>query len=410
MRLLRAVWRFLTWLRQRIRWLVEGLVGPPAEAIGRILRGWRDRIDGALAAVLAWWSNIFQPQPKQDREKVDPPAPASWLAAAATLGLLLYTWPAQRYLTGLEFYGSAVGVWLIAVIVLRSWSRADSLNRNRRWLRVGSERVGLLRWEVLAAIASFALAALAIRSQPRVLPVALALLAGFVRLLVIPYQDRHLRSVLRPVRQPPPAPENGAEEHTFRWRLRLPGREEDNEMVIGVDLATYERLATSNPGTDGAANGREMPRWVVEGTTREVDSAAWNCFQIATERHHSTFAEISNVLAFVQSLPYTTDQETKGVPDYWRYPVETLRDETGDCEDSSILAAAVLRRLGHRVALGLLPGHVALGVEAPAWVPGTFAEVDSHRMYYCETTGEGWSVGEMPAQIKPREITWLPIS
>jgi len=47
-----------------------------------------------------------------------------------------------------------------------------------------------------------------------------------------------------------------------------------------------------------------------------------------------------------------------------KYPVETPV-ERGDCEDKSILLAAILRALGYRTALLVFPddpGHMAVGV------------------------------------------------
>lgn len=53
--------------------------------------------------------------------------------------------------------------------------------------------------------------------------------------------------------------------------------------------------------------------------------------------------------------------------EYPKYPVETLV-EGGDCEDKSILLAAILRAMGYRTALLVFsgnPGHIAVGVECP---------------------------------------------
>lgn len=115
------------------------------------------------------------------------------------------------------------------------------------------------------------------------------------------------------------------------------------------------------------------------------------------------------VLGFAQSIVYSSDPETTGHEDYWRFPVETMYEQTGDCEDTSILAAAVLRRLGHHVAIALMPEHAALGVEAPPGTPGHYATVDGRRMYYCETTAAGFLVGELPDSVDSGSITWAPL-
>jgi len=49
------------------------------------------------------------------------------------------------------------------------------------------------------------------------------------------------------------------------------------------------------------------------------------------------------VVSFVQSLPHTEDDVTAGFDEYPRFPYETIYDEGSDCEDTSILAAALLK-------------------------------------------------------------------
>ena len=94
---------------------------------------------------------------------------------------------------------------------------------------------------------------------------------------------------------------------------------------------------------------------------------------------------VENVLAFVQSIPYKSDKSSTGYEEYPRYPVETLVDGCGDCEDSAILAAALLAEMRYDVALLLLPGHAALGV-AGKDLPGWSYTVNGVKYYFVETT------------------------
>jgi hypothetical protein len=57
--------------------------------------------------------------------------------------------------------------------------------------------------------------------------------------------------------------------------------------------------------------------------------------------------------------------------EYPKYPLETLVEKKGDCEDQSILAAALLAAMGYEVALLILPIHVALGVAGFDSRPGS---------------------------------------
>ena len=63
----------------------------------------------------------------------------------------------------------------------------------------------------------------------------------------------------------------------------------------------------------------------------------------------------------VQSLPYDTDG-TLTAP---KFPIETYVDGRGDCDDKSLLLAALLAREGYSVALFYFKpeAHMALGVK-----------------------------------------------
>ncbi len=69
-------------------------------------------------------------------------------------------------------------------------------------------------------------------------------------------------------------------------------------------------------------------------------------------------AEVVNVLLrFTQTIPYVYDSESVGQEEYWKYPLETLYDGNGDCEDTSILFCAVGKAMGYDTALMLFSGH-----------------------------------------------------
>ena len=61
------------------------------------------------------------------------------------------------------------------------------------------------------------------------------------------------------------------------------------------------------------------------------------------------------VISFTQSLKYSEDNITAGVGEYPRYPIETLVDQTGDCEDTSALLISLLESLGYEAAMILIP-------------------------------------------------------
>jgi len=73
--------------------------------------------------------------------------------------------------------------------------------------------------------------------------------------------------------------------------------------------------------------------------------------------------EYAELLAvFVQSIPYETQDEASP-----RFPVETYVEGVGDCDDKSLLLAALLSREGYRTALLYFEPerHMAVGVGCP---------------------------------------------
>ncbi len=121
----------------------------------------------------------------------------------------------------------------------------------------------------------------------------------------------------------------------------------------------------------------------------------------ATEMGYGSYDKVSFVLAFVQSLPYTSDNVTEGYNEYPRFPIETLVDDGGDCEDTSILFATLTLVMGYGTVYINPPDHYAVGILGNN-LHGTFWEYpkDSNRTYYyCETTGNSFKIGQLPEEF-----------
>lgn len=121
--------------------------------------------------------------------------------------------------------------------------------------------------------------------------------------------------------------------------------------------------------------------------------------------------KIDFVLSFVQGLTYATDNTTTASYDeYPRYPVETLFEQRGDCEDTSILMAAILTEMGYDVAYILFEGfdHMGLGINFPVGYGNSWMHEQTERRYwYLDTSGKrstGWApdeYAETPAYVFP---------
>lgn len=127
----------------------------------------------------------------------------------------------------------------------------------------------------------------------------------------------------------------------------------------------------------------------------------------AKEKGWGEWETVNFVLSFVQNMPYTSDEVTTGYDEYPRYPVETIVDGGGDCEDTSILFASIVREMGYGVVLLRLreDHHIAVGVRISSdlvdnWQGPyslTYYALEDGGVYaYCETTGQGWELGHKP--------------
>jgi len=121
--------------------------------------------------------------------------------------------------------------------------------------------------------------------------------------------------------------------------------------------------------------------------------------RIAQEEGYTELEKVEFTNTFVQSLPYTADSVTTPFDEYPRYPVETLVDNGGDCEDTSILLASFLNTMDYAVILIEFPGrHCAVGVLGGEGIYGHYFEYNDGKYYFIETTDTGWGVGGIPEE------------
>lgn len=135
--------------------------------------------------------------------------------------------------------------------------------------------------------------------------------------------------------------------------------------------------------------------------------------EYAEENNYDEWEKVSLALAFVQSLPYTSDSVTTGYDEYPRFPIETLVDNGGDCEDTSILLASILRNMDYNTVLLRLPDHMAVGVAISEEVITEwdkeysliYYDDDFGNIYtYAETTGSGYKIGEIPKEYEKSRV------
>ena len=127
--------------------------------------------------------------------------------------------------------------------------------------------------------------------------------------------------------------------------------------------------------------------------------------------HYNDAAVAREIAKFVQDcIEYQYDSDTTGEDEYPRYPIETIYERQGDCEDTSILMAALLKEWGYEVGFLHLPGHIAVALRtADNYSNGDYYEINGHRYLYIESTGSGWNIGDIPDDCKGIGAQFYPI-
>ena len=173
---------------------------------------------------------------------------------------------------------------------------------------------------------------------------------------------------------------------------------------VTVPVVLYEYYQRRTHRSD------EFAHYVLSEYDRDYIRNLVQSFRMGGEKWgYSETDHVYNVISFVQSLRYEYDIKSKQEQGYVRYPMETLVDGEGDCEDMVVLAASILYEMGFGVLLVSLPEHLALAVRCSEFFPGTYYEYEGSRYYYLEMTNVGWDLGQLPAKFKGMEATLIPV-
>lgn len=105
---------------------------------------------------------------------------------------------------------------------------------------------------------------------------------------------------------------------------------------------------------------------------------------------------VHEAIRFVQSIPYKTDIDSRGQREYPKYPVETIYEDNGDCEDLSMLLLSIIREMGFQTCFIEFSDHIGVGILGADGLEGAYYEVNGRKYYYVETTDFGWKFGQIP--------------
>jgi len=173
------------------------------------------------------------------------------------------------------------------------------------------------------------------------------------------------------------------DDYTWRWSVNIPtSLYEHYRAMPRPQTADYVVYATD------------------DGDREIVDDLARTLASQADQLGLDDYERVHFIATFVQKLSFALDMDTTGFDDYGRYPIETLVEERGDCEDTAILLGKIMSSIGYDVVLIRFPDHIALGVLEQDRYVGTYFEHKGKKYFYLETTGEAGRIGLVPPEYK----------
>jgi len=158
------------------------------------------------------------------------------------------------------------------------------------------------------------------------------------------------------------------------------------------DLATYTRYRA----LPRVARFTDYGEYVLDpGDDALLEDLVGDLERMATAARFDDWQALHLIASFVQSLRYVAEET-----EYPRYPIETLVEGCGDCEDLAILTADILRQMGFGVVLLAFTTemHMAVGIRMtpPDSCTARAFEWNGDAYYYLETTAAGWTIGQVP--------------
>jgi hypothetical protein len=198
-----------------------------------------------------------------------------------------------------------------------------------------------------------------------------------------------------------------------------PGLRQEMEEILGKAGPAYFRnnhfrgsleMIDAANGLLGGAGAVEIRRLAAQILTR-ANHAGWGQLRLAEVVLHLTQT----------SITYAQDKESTGIAEYGRFPLQTLADKEGDCEDTAMLLCAILAHIGIECAFVVTEdedgGHAATALKLqgdPARLVGEEGVIHHAGMswLYGETTLDGSFLGwgMMPPGQKVKHLIPVPVA
>ena len=191
-------------------------------------------------------------------------------------------------------------------------------------------------------------------------------------------------------------------EQTFELESQSNGSK-TYQLTISTTQTLYEYYQRQN---HQIYENIDLAKFVTPSPLEPVAEDLWTIYENSED-----FA--NGVLMITHQIPYEGSAPQK-------YPIETLKENIGDCDLFSFLAASIMKAGGLDVTLLLFEKeeHMTVGVnlsEPPtsARTSVSYFTYEQKPYYIAETTGNfeyGWRVGECPDLVKGASAQVIPLN
>ena len=160
---------------------------------------------------------------------------------------------------------------------------------------------------------------------------------------------------------------NGLQSSPVIISHRFPFEKTTVNLTLPINVSVYEGAKQAEKATTVYGNISETV-WLTQSYRAMVQDPAQNSLyaalltetdKIRLQQKLSDDEYLELIAVYIQSLRYETREQNPA-----KFPVETVVDRAGDCDDKSLLLAGLLSREGYPVALLLFgpESHMAVGV------------------------------------------------
>lgn len=211
-------------------------------------------------------------------------------------------------------------------------------------------------------------------------------------------------------------PTEETERRTFKWSLDSWNESLTGELTVSFSPERISELRSSNPFQlnpdrefkdkikdllNNYTNNKKVHEVLryIDGEVRKAGLCEMDRMQFILD-----FVQEPNI-----KYAYDKDCEEIGCPsDYARYPDETMYDGRGDCDCKAALAAIMFREAGHKTAYLTTKDHAAIAVAFKGRSDSNLIGMadqslvikDGYMYFFCETTGDGFKIGDLGSTTK----------